>query len=118
MDPDAMLACLADDYHAGYPAHPSRDFMGREPVRRIHDQLFAGVPDLAIEPLRSVVDGDVVWTELEWRGTRRDGAPFLMRGPFLSGVRDGVFAWLRFYSEPVERAEIGRQAPPEQHVND
>lgn len=105
-DLDAMLLCFAEDYHVEYPAHPARDFQGREPVRRIHEQLFAGVPDLIIEPLRSAVDGDVLWTELEWRGTRRDGSRFLMRGPFLFGIRDGVFAWLRCYIEPVDQAGI------------
>jgi ketosteroid isomerase-like protein len=105
-DLDAMLSCFAEDYSAAYPAHPSRDFQGREQVRRIHDQLFAGVPDLTVEALRSAVDGDVIWTELEWRGTRRDGSPLLMRGPFVFGVRDGVFAWLRCYIEPVEQPAI------------
>lgn len=77
-DIDGMLSCFAEDYRAEYPAHPSRDFRGREQVRRIHDQLFASVPDLTVVSLRSAVDGDVLWTELEWRGTRRDDSRFLM----------------------------------------
>lgn len=101
-DAEGMLACLAEDYHAEYPAHPARDFQGREPVRRIHEQLFAAAPDLTVESLRNAVDGDVLWTELEWRGTRRDGSALLMRGPFIFGFRDGVFTWLRCYIEPVE----------------
>ena len=75
-------------------------------MRRIHDQLFASVPDLTVVSLRSAVDGDVLWTELEWRGTRRDDSRFLMRGPFLFGVRDDVFAWLRCYLEPVDATAI------------
>jgi ketosteroid isomerase-like protein len=101
-DPDAMLSCFVEDYRAEYPAHPSRDFQGREQVRVIHNKLFAGVPDLTVESLRTAVDGDTLWAELEWRGTRRDGSRFLMRGPFLWGVRDGAFAWLRCYLEPVD----------------
>jgi hypothetical protein len=80
-------------------------------VLRIHEQLFAAVPDLTVESLRSIVDGHVVWAELEWRGTRRDGSRFLMRGPFLFGFRDGVFAWLRCYIEPVDQAAIALVAP-------
>ncbi len=111
-DPDAMLSCFAEEgYRAEYPAHPSRDFQGREQVRRIHEQLFAGVPDLTVESLRSAVDGDVLWTEFEWRGTRRDGSRFLMRGPFLFGVRDGAFAWLRCYLEPVDVAAVAEGKP-------
>jgi ketosteroid isomerase-like protein len=103
-DLESLLPCFAEDYQAEYPAHPARDFQGREQVRRIHDQLFASFPDLTVEPLRSAVDDDVLWTELEWRGTGRDGSRFLMRGPFIFGVRDGAFAWLRCYLEPVARA--------------
>jgi hypothetical protein len=53
------------------------------------------------------VAGDVLWTEMEWTGERRDGSRFLMRGPFLFGVPDGAFAWLRCY---IERADDAASA--------
>ena len=43
---------------------------------------------------------------VKWRGTRRDGSRFLMRGPFLFGARDGAFVWLRCYLEPVDEPAI------------
>jgi hypothetical protein len=45
-------------------------------------------------------------TDRAGRGTRRDGSRFLMRGPFLFGVRDGAFAWLLCYLEPVDAAAV------------
>lgn len=65
-----------------------------------------------------MVDGDVVWTEWEHRGTRRDGSPHLMRGVVIFGVVDGLAAWARFYLEPVQQAAgtvddaVNRQVTP------
>jgi len=52
--------------------------------------------------IRQVVDGDVVWSEWEMRGTRRDGQLHLMRGVIIFGVEDGRATWARFYLEPAE----------------
>ena len=51
--------------------------------------------------LRGCCDGDVVWSEWEMAGTRRDGTAHQMAGVVVFGVRDGTFAWARFYLEPV-----------------
>ena len=99
---DAMVACFAEDYELEMPAHPARGFHGREQVRRNWEQIFGFVPDIAVELLRSSVDGETVWTEQEMRGQRRDGSLHLMRGPLLFGVRDGLIRWGRFYLELVD----------------
>ena len=52
--------------------------------------------------LARVVDGDVIWSEWEMRGTRGDGAAHLMRGVIVFGVRDERAAWARFFLEPVD----------------
>lgn len=105
-DLDALVACFAPDYRLETPAHPSRSFQGHEQVRRNWEQIFAGVPDIEVETLRIAVDGDVVWSEWEMRGTRRDGARHLGRGPVIFGIRDGQIAWGRFYVEPVDESAI------------
>jgi len=54
--------------------------------------------------MRSAVDGDVIWTEWEMTGTRRDGSAHCMRGVVIFGVSDGVAQWARFYLEPVDHS--------------
>ena len=103
-DLEAMVGCFAEDYVNVTPAHPQRGFGGSQQVRRNWSQLFAGVPDLRAEVLGTAVDGDRVWTEWDISGTRRDGAPFAMRGVVIFGVSSGVIASARFYLEPVEQA--------------
>ena len=101
-DPDGVAACFTLDYRSETPAHPQRSFTGRDQVRRNQEKIFAFVPNLTVELLRSAVDGDTVWTEWEHRGTRADGSARTMRGTVIFGVRDGLACWSRFYLEPVE----------------
>ena len=97
----ALVDCFTSDYLSEIPLHPSRTFRGAHQVRRNWTQILAGVPDLHSELVRFAVDGNVVWAEWEWTGTRRDGARHLLRGTTLTGVEDGRIAWARFYMEPV-----------------
>lgn len=106
-DLDGLVACFHADYQNEAPAHPSRSFSGSEQVRRNWDRILTGVPDLHATCRSRVIDGDVVWTEWEWSGTRRDGAPHLMRGVTVVGVRGDRIAWNRFYMEPVVDDGLG-----------
>jgi ketosteroid isomerase-like protein len=106
-DLDALTQCFTDDYRNETPAHPERGFVGRDQVRANWQQIFAAVPDVHTEVLRSHSDGNIVWSEWEMRGTRRDGSAHLMRGVILFGVEAadgeaGRASWARFYLEPVE----------------
>jgi ketosteroid isomerase-like protein len=101
-DIDALVACFAEDYENETPAHPARSFRGRDQVRRNWEQIFAFVPDIRAVVLRSLVDGEIAWTEWEMTGTRQDGTAHHMRGVILFGVRDDVASWARFYLEPVD----------------
>ena len=85
-DIEALVDCFAPSYRNETPAHPGRSFEGAEQVRANWSRIFAGVPDVAAEVVRTAVDGDVVWSEWEMRGTRPDGAPHLMRGVIVFGV--------------------------------
>jgi ketosteroid isomerase-like protein len=103
-DLDALEGCFAPGYRNETPAHPARGFTGRDQVRRNWEQIFAFVPDITARVLRSCCDGEVVWSEWEMTGTRRDGSAHLMAGVILFGVGGGRFSWARFYLEPVQPA--------------
>ncbi len=100
----AFVACFAPDYRSEQPAHPDRAFTGSEQVRTNWATFFAAVPDLRAELLRSTEQGEVVWAEWHWRGTRRDGTPLDMRGVTLFGVRDDRIVWGRLYMEETDMA--------------
>lgn len=101
-DLEALVACFAEDYENETPAHPARGFRGRAQVRRNWEQIFACVPDLRAAVTRMAIDDDVIWTEWELTGTRRDGSAHCMRGIVIFGVDRGVARWARFYLEPVD----------------
>jgi ketosteroid isomerase-like protein len=117
-DLDALVGCFTPDYISEAPAHPARDFVGRDQVRRNWGEILAGVPDLRAELVRSTVVGETVWTEWDWTGTRRDGQPHHMAGVTIQGVEGDALAWVRFYMEVVEAAGQGNEAAVRQSVGD
>ena len=106
-DLDAITDCFTESYRNETPAHPGRGFTGRAQVRSNWQHIFAGVPDVTAEVIRTAVDGDVVWSEWEMGGTRRDGHLHLMRGVIIFGVVIDQISWARFYLEPVDGGEEG-----------
>jgi ketosteroid isomerase-like protein len=106
-DLDGLAECFASDFTNETPVHPARSFHGRDQVRRNWAQIFAGVPDIEAEAVSVAVSGNSVWTEWEMRGTRRDGAPHLMRGVSIFAVGDDEFTAVRFYLEPVDQGGAG-----------
>jgi limonene-1,2-epoxide hydrolase len=118
-DLEAVVACFGPQYHNETPVHPERGFTGREQVRQNWAQIFAAIPDIEADVVRLAVDGSVVWSEWEHRGTRPDGSPHLMRGVVIFGIEDDLIDWARFYLEPVEAGgggvgdAIRRQVRPE-----
>jgi len=106
-DLDAMVALFHADYVSRQPAHPSRAFVGRAQVRANWEAMFAGVPNLRSELVRSVQDGDTMWCEWIWSGTRTDAQPFEVRGVALFQIRDGLIVAGTLYLEDVETEEIG-----------
>ena len=115
-DLDALVGCFAPDYRNETPAHPAQGFTGRDQVRRTWEQIFAFIPDITARVLRSCGDADVVWSEWDMTGTRRDGAAAHMAGVIVFGVRDGLFSWARFYLEPVQAGGAGVNQAVRQHV--
>jgi ketosteroid isomerase-like protein len=103
-----MLACFHEDYRSEQPIYPARTFQGIDQVRKNWSALLEGIADFHSEVLRSAVDGDTVFVEVLWTGTKADGTPFEERGVLIMGIRDDRIAWGRLYAEEVERqgAEI------------
>ncbi|MEO7943605.1 MAG: nuclear transport factor 2 family protein [Marmoricola sp.] len=102
-DIDALVECFSEKYVNKTPAHPQRGFRGREQVRSNWTSIFAGVPDITVRVVASIVDGDTAWTEWEMSGTRRDGKPHAMAGVVIFGVSEDHLTSARFYLEPVEQ---------------
>jgi ketosteroid isomerase-like protein len=104
-DVAAFLANIHDDYRSEQPAHPERAFGGRPQVEENWTLMFQEIPDFRAQLVSSATAGDTIWAEWAWRGERRDGEPFELRGVTLFGVREGRIAWGRLYIEPVTAGE-------------
>ncbi len=101
-DLEAFLDCFHSDYQSDAPCHPSRAFRGRETVRKNWSGIFSNIPDIKVEMLRCVNNGDMVWAEIRFFGTRQDGSRFDLRGVIIHGVQASQIRWARLYMEPVE----------------
>lgn len=103
-DLDGLVECFAADYTNTTPVHPARGFVGRDQVRRNWEQIFAFVPDLRTEVVATAADGSTLWTQLDMRGTRRDGSAHHMAGVVIFGIEDDVARTATFFLEPVEES--------------
>ena len=101
-DLDGMLACFRENYRSEQPQFPARTFQGIDQVRANWSALLDAMPDFHAEVLRSAVDGDVVFAEVHWTGTKVDGAPLEERGVIIMGTRDDRITWGRLYVDEVE----------------
>jgi ketosteroid isomerase-like protein len=101
-DLDALVGCFARDYRCEIPLHPSRSFVGNDHVRQNWTGMFVRVPDIEARVLRSIEDGDTLWSEFEMTGTTTDGGGFRIGGVAILGADDDRFAWSRFYLDPVD----------------
>ncbi len=103
-DLEAFVACFHPDYRSEQPVHPNRGFGGREQVRANWKALFEGIPDFHAELLATAIEGDAVWSEWHWTGTRANEAPLDIRGVTLFGIEAGWIVSGRLYMEEVEEA--------------
>jgi SnoaL-like domain len=107
-DAEGMAALFAADYRSEQPLHPRRGFSGKDQVAANWSQMFDGVPDFQAGVVKEGTDGSTSWTEWVWRGSHRDGTPFLMKGVTVMGLGDdGLINWARLYMEPVEQGGAG-----------
>ena len=104
-DLDAMVACFAPDHRSEQPFHPERDFTGQAGVRKNWSFFFTTIPDIQIEILNEVAEGDTVWAELHYHGTQTDGKKFTVQGVTLLGIQADQIIWARLYIEPVHELQ-------------
>src|SRR3954454_19961201 len=109
-DLEAMLACIHEDYRSEQPLFPSRAFDGIDQVRANWSALLDAIPDFRSEVLRSAVDGDTVFAEVHWTGTKADGPTLDERGVTVMGLRGDRTAWGRLYVDQVARDDPGIDA--------
>jgi ketosteroid isomerase-like protein len=100
-DVDAMIACFHEDYRSEQPLFPARAFTGVAQVRANWSALLAAIKDFRAELVRAAVDGETVFAEVHWTGTKADGTALDERGVFIGGLRDGRIAWARLYVDEV-----------------
>lgn len=101
-DLDAMVACFAPDFRSEQPFHPERNFNGQEGVRKNWNFFFTTIPDIQVDILNVVAEGETVWAELHYHGTQTDGKKFTVRGVTLQGIQADQMKWARLYIEPVQ----------------
>jgi ketosteroid isomerase-like protein len=105
-DLEAMVACFAPDFRSEQPFHPERNFVGQAGVRKNWSFFFTTIPDIQIEILGQVEEGDTVWAELHFHGTQTDGKKYRVRGVTLQGIQADQISWTRLYIEPVQGATL------------
>lgn len=103
-DLKALVACFDPDYRSEQPVHPRRGFGGRAQVEKNWSVIFEGVPDFHAELLASAVNGDSLWAEWHWTGTRANGDALDMRGVTIVVLGGGRIMSARLYMEEVESA--------------
>ena len=101
-DLEALVSCFAPDFRSEQPFHPERDFTGQAGVRKNWSFFFTTIPDIQIEILNEVAEGDTVWAELHYHGTQTDGKKFMVRGVTLSRIQADQIIWARLYIEEVK----------------
>ena len=101
-DLGAMVACFAPDFRSEQPLHPERNFVGQAGMRQNWSFFFSTIPDLQIEILGEVTEGDTVWAEVHFHGEQTDGKQFHVRGVTLQGISADQIIWARLYIEEVK----------------
>ena len=103
-DLEAFVACFDPNYRSEQPAHPNRGFGGREQVGKNWSALFEGIPDFHADLIATATEGDTLWCEWRWTGTRANEGPLDMRGVTLFEIKNGQIVSGRLYMEEVEEA--------------
>ena len=100
-DLEAMVAFFAPEYRSEQPFHPERNFVGQAGVRNNWSFFFTKIPDIQIEILGQVEEGDTVWAELYYHGTQTDGKKHAVKGVTIQSIQGDQIAWARLYIETL-----------------
>jgi ketosteroid isomerase-like protein len=102
-DLETLVECFHEDVVVEYPAHPLRNFKGRDQIWRNWAPIMAHLTDFKATVVRSAVDDGSAWAEWLWQGVQADGSPGDMAGVAIHILTEGKISWVRFYLEPVEK---------------
>ena len=95
-DPDAIAACVTDDFHNEHTSALGTGLQGREAYRERLRGFLAEFSELRYEPEDLIVDGDraaVPYTmTCVWLGDAPAAHPVSIRGVFRFRVEDGLIA--------------------------
>lgn len=104
-DLDALGECFDLNYQSEQPMRPDRAFRGREQMRKNWAQIFAAIPDIQADVLRTAVDGNVVWAEWSMRGTGPNGVPSHTAMVTIGGIEHEQVVWVRLFMDEVRTGE-------------
>jgi len=104
-DLDAFLQAFDPAYRSDQPAHPELSFVGVDRVAENWGANLTRLADLRWELLATSVDGDDVWSELRWTGTRHDGSAWRRQGVIIYTVRDARIVAARLYMQNPDASE-------------
>ena len=102
-DLEGLIELFHPDVAIEYPAHPSRNFHGRDQIWRNWAPIMAKLDDFKATAVRAAVDGHSAWVEWLWQGTQADGSPGDTAGVIIHELEDGHIKHVRFYLEPVDK---------------
>lgn len=102
LDLEAFVACFHEDFVSEQPLHPELGFTGSSRIRENWQHKLKPGSDFTAELLDSTIDGDTIWTEWRWTGTRPDGTARDERGVILYFVRQDRVARSRLYVDQAE----------------
>jgi ketosteroid isomerase-like protein len=102
-DLEGLVGLFRPDVVVEYPAHPSRNFKGRDQIWRNWAPIMAKLDDFKAQVVRSAVDDGNVWVEWLWQGTQADGSPGDMAGIVIHELQGDQIGHVRFYLEPVDK---------------
>ncbi|GGL12540.1 nuclear transport factor 2 family protein [Mangrovihabitans endophyticus] len=107
-DLDGVAECFGPDFSGEWPAHPGRDLVGPEQVRRNWERIFKLSPEITVAMTQAVEVGDEVWGE--WYYTKAAGQD--LKGVIVITVRDGLIRRSRFYMEPIDAVDAAVPGGP------
>jgi ketosteroid isomerase-like protein len=99
-DLEGFLDCFDPEYVSEQPLHTEAGFRGRDRIRRNWSWKLRPGSDFRAAVVAFAVDGEFVWTEWRWNGTRNDGSILDDRGVIVYRIRDDRVVSGRLYVEP------------------
>jgi ketosteroid isomerase-like protein len=96
-DLEAFLACFAERYRGDGPGGGNGIVRSRDDLRSEWEESLREGSDFHADLVGWAAEGDEIWAEWRWRGTRPDGTRRRERGVAIYRVEDEVLVAGRLY---------------------